>query len=131
MKTELFVRDLMSPHVVTCLRDTPIPQVARHMRDADISAVVVVDHEGFLEGLISQTDLVMLRAHDEYWQGLHAEHVMIRNVICTTPDTPLGDALELLIARRIHRVVIVEDCNRRSKPLGILSLTDVVRDMAG
>lgn len=130
MAKQELVRDLMSPHVATCLRDTPIPQVARQMRDLDVSALVVVDENGLLEGIISRTDLVTLRAHEEYWQGLRAEHVMIANVVCVTPDTPLADAMALLLAKKIHRLVVVEDNTKRSKPLGIISITDVVRDMA-
>jgi len=130
MTAEMLVKDLMSRTVATCKRDTPIPQVARQMRDLDISALVVVDTDGFMEGLISSTDLVTLRAHDEYWHGLRAEHVMVKKVICVTGDTPLHQALAVLLARKIHRVVVVDDCDQPSKPLGILSITDIVRDMA-
>lgn len=130
MANQELVRDLMSSRVATCQRDTPIPQVARQMRDLDVSALVVIDENGLLEGIISRTDLVTLRAHEEYWQGLRAEHVMISNVVCVTPDTPLADAMAVLLARKIHRLVVVEDAAQRSKPLGIFSITDVVRDMA-
>ncbi|MBI5033110.1 MAG: CBS domain-containing protein [Chloroflexi bacterium] len=130
MTPEPLVRDLMSRNVLTCQCDTPIPQVARLMRDHDVSALVVVDSEGMMDGLISRTDLVMLRAHDEYWHGLRAEHVMVKHVICATPDTPLRDAVTLLLARKIHRLIVLEDCDKRSKPLGVLSITDIVRDMA-
>ncbi len=130
MTQEPLVRDLMSRQVFTCQRDTPIPEVARRMRDYNVSALVVVDSQGIMEGLISRTDLVTLRAHDEYWHGLTAEHVMVKHVICATPDTPLRDALGLLLARKIHRLIVVEDCEHPSKPLGVLSLTDIVRDMA-
>lgn len=130
MAKQTLVRDLMSSTVVTCKRDTPIPEVARLMRDQDVSALVVADEQGFMEGLISRTDLVTLRAHEEYWHGLRAEHVMIKNVVAVTPDTPLAEALALLIGRKIHRLVVVESLDKRSKPLGVLSITDIVRDMA-
>ena len=130
MTAELLVRDLMSQAVISCKRDTPIPQVAHLMRDQDVSALVVVDDKGYIEGLISRTDLVTLRAHDEYWQGLRAEHVMVKKVICVTPETPLHEALAILLARKIHRLVVTDDCDQNSKPLGMLSITDIVRDMA-
>ena len=130
MTLEPFVRDLMSHTVATCRRDTPIPQVARQMRDLDVSALVVVDDQGIMEGLVTRTDLVTLRAHEEYWHGLHAEHVMVKNVVCVTPDMLLRDALGLLLSRKIHRVIVVEDCEQRSKPLGVLSITDIVSEMA-
>jgi signal-transduction protein with cAMP-binding, CBS, and nucleotidyltransferase domain len=130
MPSQDLVRNLMTPQVATCQRDTPIPEVARQMRDLDVSALVVVDENGYMEGLISRTDLVTLRAHEEYWNGLRAEHVMIKNVVCVTPDTPLSDALAIILARKIHRLIVVEDCNAPAKPLGVFSITDVVRDMA-
>jgi signal-transduction protein with cAMP-binding, CBS, and nucleotidyltransferase domain len=124
------VRDLMTSPVATCKRDTPIPQVARQMRDLDVSALIEVDDAGWMEGLISRTDLATLRAHEEYWHGLRAEHVMIQNVVWVAPTTPLSEAIELMLARKIHRVVVVENLQGHLKPIGILSLTDVVRDMA-
>lgn len=130
MASQALVRDLMSPHVATCTRDTPIPQVARQMSDLDVSALVVVDENGLLEGILSRTDLATLRAHEEYWQGLRAEHVMVSSVVCVSPDTPVTEALALLLARKIHRLVVVENPATRSKPVGIFSITDVVRDMA-
>ncbi len=131
MVKEPMVRDLMHSNVFTCARDTPIPEIARRMTQLDISALAVVDDEGYLAGVISRTDLVTLRAHDEYWHGLRAEHVMVKEVLCATPDTPLADALKLLLTRRVHRLFVVDRLDERSKPVGVLSLTDVVRDMAG
>ena len=55
MSNEPLVRDLMHPTVVSCTRDTAIPEVARRMTELDISALAVVDGEGYLEGLISRT----------------------------------------------------------------------------
>lgn len=130
MNTRSLVRDLMTSPVATCKRDTPIPQVARQMRDLDVSALIVVDDAGMMEGLISRTDLATLRAHEEYWHGLRAEHVMIQNVVWVPPDSPLSTAIELMLTHKIHRVVVAEDLHGRLKPIGILSLTDVVRDMA-
>ena len=130
MSNEPLVRDLMHPTVVSCTRDTAIPEVARRMTELDISALAVVDGEGYLEGLISRTDLVTLRAHDEFWHGLRAEHVMVKEVLCVTPDTLLTDALKLLLTRKVHRLFVVEHIGERAKPVGVLSITDIVRDMA-
>ncbi len=131
MPNEPLVRDLMRPNVIGCARDTPIPEVARRMTELDISALAVIDSEGYLEGLISRTDLVTLRAHEEYWHGLRAEHVMVKNVLAVTPDTLLTDALKILLTHKVHRLFVVERIGERLKPVGVLSITDIVRDMAG
>lgn len=131
MPNEPLVRDLMRPNVIGCARDTPIPEVARRMTELDISALAVIDSAGYLEGLISRTDLVTLRAHEEYWHGLRAEHVMVKNVLAVTPDTLLTDALKILLTHKVHRLFVVERIGGRLKPVGVLSITDIVRDMAG
>ena len=131
MPNEPLVRDLMRPNVIGCARDTPIPEVARRMTELDISALAVIDGAGYLEGLISRTDLVTLRAHEEYWHGLRAEHVMVKNVLAVTPDTLLTDALKILLTHKVHRLFVVERIGERLKPVGVLSITDIVRDMAG
>ena len=131
MPNEPLVRDLMRPNVIGCARDTPIPEVARRMTELDISALAVIDSAGYLEGLISRTDLVTLRAHEEYWHGLRAEHVMVKNVLAVTPDTLLTDALKILLTHKVHRLFVVERIGERLKPVGVLSITDIVRDMAG
>jgi len=113
------------------MRDTLIPEIARRMTELDISALAVVDSEGYLAGVISRTDLVTLRAHEEYWHGLRAEHVMVKDVLCVTPDTLLVDALKLLLTRKVHRLFVVDHIGQHSKLVGVLSITDVVRDMAG
>ena len=131
MPNEPLVRDLMRPNVIGCARDTPIPEVVRRMTELDISALAVIDGAGYLEGLISRTDLVTLRAHEEYWHGLRAEHVMVKNVLAVTPDTLLTDALKILLTHKVHRLFVVERIGERLKPVGVLSITDIVRDMAG
>jgi CBS domain-containing protein len=127
---EPLVRDLMHAGIVSCAPETPMPEVARQMNANDVSALAVVNAEGNLVGVISRTDLVVLRAHEEFWHGLRAEHVMHQDVMCVTPDTPLNEALNMLIVRRIHRLFVVDECGEHAKPIGVLSMTDIVRDMA-
>jgi len=102
------------------------------MTTYDVSAVVVTDVEGNLSGIISRTDLVKLRGFDEYWHGLTASHAMQADVITCTPDMPMREASKLLVTNRIHRLVVVEAAGTSEalRPVGILSQTDIVRDMA-
>ncbi len=125
-----WVRDLMSTTIVSCSKDTPIPDVAAAMSRHNVSAIIVIDEDGYLAGLITRTDLVVLRAYDEYWQAMQARHVMIRNVITTSPSTSVRQASQELTKRRIHRLIVVEEDERGRRPVGVLSTTDIVRDMA-
>lgn len=125
------VRDLMSTTIIQCTKETPIQEVAARMSQHDVSAVVVVDEDGYLAGIITRTDMVVLRAYDEYWQAMQARHVMMHNVITASPDTSVRQASQELTKRRIHRLIVVEDDDRGLRPVGVLSTTDIVRDMAG
>ncbi len=126
-----WVRDLMSTTIIQCTKETPIQEVAARMSQHDVSAVVVVDEDGYLAGIITRTDMVVLRAYDEYWQAMQARHVMMHNVITASPDTSVRQASQELTKRRIHRLIVVEDDDRGLRPVGVLSTTDIVRDMAG
>ncbi|NCC33010.1 MAG: CBS domain-containing protein, partial [Chloroflexia bacterium] len=118
--------------VLTCSRDTPIQDVARQMADNDVSALIVVNEDGDMIGLISRTDLVNARLYEQYWKhwrGLTAGHIMVTDVVSVRSQDTMQDASKLMMERRIHRVVVL-DSDAGKKPLGILSVTDVVRDIA-
>ncbi|MCP4164995.1 MAG: CBS domain-containing protein [Chloroflexi bacterium] len=124
------VGEVMHEGVIACQADTPLSSVARAMSERDIRAVVVVDAGGYLEGLISQTDLVKAEASNNKFTTLPdilPEHIMTKDVITTTPDEALSEAVNKLIENRIHRLVVVQPENGHNKPIGILSVTDLVR----
>lgn len=119
--------------VLTCLRETPIQDVARQMSEQDVSALVVVNDEGHLIGLISRTDLVNARLYEQYWKhwrGLTAGHIMVTDVVSVHTSDSMQEASRLMMERRIHRVVVVEADGEGVRPIGVVSVTDVVRDIA-
>ncbi len=127
------VEMVMHRGVLTCKRDTPVQDVARKMSERDVSALVVVNDNGYMIGLISRTDLVNARLYEQYWKhwrGLTAGHIMVTDVISVRQDDTLQHASVLMMERKIHRVVVVESTEHGLRPIGILSVTDLVRDMA-
>jgi signal-transduction protein with cAMP-binding, CBS, and nucleotidyltransferase domain len=130
---ERTVSEIMHSGVLTCLRETPIQDVARRMSEEDISALVVVDDDGVMVGLISRTDLVNARLYEQYWKhwrGLTAGHIMVTDVVSVHLSDPVQHASKQMMERRIHRVVVVEEGEKGVRPVGILSITDLVRDIA-
>lgn len=127
------VRAWMHAGVLTCRPETPAAEVADLMSAHDVSALVVVDDEGYALGVISRTDLVnavFVQPYFAHWRGLTARHLMSSPVISVTADTPLAEAARLLHERRVHRLVVTEPDGDRQRPVGILSLTDLVRHLA-
>jgi CBS domain-containing protein len=123
------VRDWMHVGVVGCRPETPVTEVARTMRAHHVSALVVTDAAGLAVGVISRTDLANVSFVETYlthWRGMEARHLMTSPVVSVRPDTPVAEAIALLRARRIHRLVVTEPAERGERPVGILSMTDIV-----
>ena len=130
MAQQVTVRDWMHPGVITCRPDTSVDEVAETMEVKDISALVVVDRSGDAIGVISRTDLVNARFIQPYlkhWRGMTAAHLMSKPVISVAPDTKIKAAVEMLQEKRIHRLVVVETTAGLTRPVGILSVTDLAK----
>jgi CBS domain-containing protein len=127
MKDKL-VRDVMHRKVMSCRVDTPLREVARRLDSEKINALIVVDESGDLSGVVSQTDLVKVCERD--WETMVAEDVMTSDVVTVVADIPVLAAVELMVDNQIHRVVITQGGLAPRRPVGVLSMTDVVREMA-
>ena len=122
------VRHWMHLGVITCAPDTSAEEVAATMKAHDVSALVVVDAEGYAVGLISRTDLVnatFVEPYLRHWRGLSARHLMTSPVISVRADAPIEEAVRAIRKRRIHRVVVTVEEGTRERPIGILSVTDL------
>lgn len=126
------VKDWMHAVVHACGPDTPWSEVADAIARHDISAIVVVDAEGYAVGVVSRTDLLNATFVEPYmkaWRGLAARHLMSSPVVSVRADSPVDEAARIMREKRIHRVVVTEVEGGRERPVGILSLTDLVRHM--
>ena len=93
-------------------------------------SVVVVKNDQIV-GVVSITDIVMARqgrTKGETRQTLAGE---VMSPGCTTVDieTPMSTAISTMMKRRIHRLVVTEQQGERDVPVGILSMSDMVRSL--
>jgi len=122
----------MHAGAVTCRPDTPVTEVARTMQAEHISALVVTDAQGLAVGVISKTDLAnstFVEAYLAHWRGMEARHLMTSPAVSVRPETPIAEAVGLLRRRKIHRLVVTEPADGGERPVGILSMTDIVARM--
>lgn len=127
------VRDVMHEGIVACEARLSLPEAAHLMTEKHVRALVVTDERCGLCGIIAQSDLVNAALHPtgrDAWKSLTVGDVMTRDVLTVTPDAPLSEAAKLMVANRIHRVVVVADGDTCA-PIGVLSMGDLVRDMMG
>jgi len=122
------VRDVMHRGVITCWVDELLPDIVRRLNEYNINALFVLDDSGRAEGVISQTDLA--RAYTEgNWQERAAEEIMTPDVVTIIADIPVEAAVQIMLDKHIHRLLIVQGGLTPNRPVGVLSLTDVIREM--
>lgn len=127
---DLTVRDLMHHGVVACRPNDSLAGVVEIMREAHVSAIVVLDEHERMEGILSTTDLARAFASAPERSQLpevFPYHLMTRDVLVTWPDEPLIEATDRMLSHSVHRLVVVESESERNLPVGILSITDLAR----
>jgi CBS domain-containing protein len=136
MKTPAFVRDLMTPDVVTVERNEKLRIADDVMRLGRIRHLPVVDGEGKLAGIVTQRDLFHSALLKALGYGSHAQQqaldlvvikeAMRTEVTTTTLDTPLVDAAKVMLERKIGCLVVMDG----EKIAGILTEADFVKLIA-
>lgn len=146
------VGDVMSRDPITATPDTPLTEVIRILAERRISGLPVVDQNGKLVGVISETDLmwresgvtppayimlldsvIYLENPARYDRDLHKAlgqtvgEVMSSNPMTISPDKSLQEAARLMHERGVHRLPVL-DANEQV--VGILTRGDIVRAMA-
>lgn len=130
---ELTVASLMTAGPIVVDLETLLPDVAALLSGHRIGGTPVVDGTGAVVGVISETDLVRVQATDDLWArwpGLRAKHLMSTPVVSITAGQSIAEAAQLMEATGVHRLIVVDD-EDGTTPVGILSLGDLVRGMAG
>jgi pyruvate-ferredoxin/flavodoxin oxidoreductase len=126
----LTVAEAMHAGVISCAGDEPLPEVVARMSAKQISAIVVLDGGGGMEGVLSTTDLARASRVPTERLGmpeLRPKDLMTRDVLVTWPSEPLTAAVDRMLAHQVHRLVVVNSPGDTRHPVGILSLTDVAR----
>ena len=126
---DLRVADLMTIDPVVVAVDATIEEAEELLRRNRITGLPVVDSDGRLVGVISQTDLLYLDVPAVQALIRHHERgVRVGEVMSTPPVTIDGGATLLAAARTMvdehfHRLVAVDGTGR---PIGVISAMDFV-----
>ncbi len=123
------VGDVMSDTFLVCREDNTVLSAARTMTQAGWRSIIVVNSKGKLEGVISGHDLVRL-AGDIVDENLKVSELMNRNFITIDINSSLQQAADLMIQNHQHRVIVIDENDSDSFPLGVISSFDMVAEMA-
>ena len=127
MDRERRVRDIYHKGVILCKPDSPLQEVVRVMADTEIHAVMVTEREGEPPvGVVSHIDVIAHYGED--LTAIQAQDVMTSKVINISEDATVEEAAKKLLESNIHRLLVV---NEEGRPVGILSTTDIIREIRG
>jgi CBS domain-containing protein len=107
---------------------TPTIKAYNHLIRHKISALAVLDENQKLVGNLSASDLRGLT--DETLNTLRQpvnqfiHNTGQKNLVCCSPEEKLDMAMNKLVENKVHRLWVTDEQN---KPVGVLSLTDVIR----
>ena len=119
------VKDLMSVNITCVSENTPVSQIAAHMRSDNVGSLPVCDDMGRLKGIVTDRDIV-LRALAKAGSpcspsDMTTKDIMTNNPVTVSPHTDIHDAALMFSAYQIRRLPVVE----ASKLVGMLSLADI------
>jgi CBS domain-containing protein len=137
--------DVMTTEIVTASPDTAVSEIARLMLERHISAVLILDHQGQLMGIVTEGDLLRRyesgterkrsrwaetftdssRLAAEYVKshGRKAKDVMTRDVVVVAESTPLQKIADTFESRKIKQVAVT----REERPIGIVSRANLLQ----
>ncbi len=115
------------PSLITATMNDRMTEVIVRMRENAVSQLPVVDEKGFLQGIVSEVDLLdhMLSTEYEREPDQTIAAILNKEVRTAMPDAPLSDVLPELLSSKV--VVLTDDLRR---PVGILTMIDALEYIA-
>ncbi|MBW1991763.1 MAG: CBS domain-containing protein [Deltaproteobacteria bacterium] len=147
----LQAREIMTREVITVSPEASVEDLARLLETHRISGVPVVEENGRLVGVVTQSDLIQ-RSRDlelppalnildlhlfletpshfkrrlEKMLGDTVRQVMTPNPLTIPPDMPVKDIAVLMDRRKVHTLPVLEG----GKLVGIVGKMDLIRALA-
>lgn len=124
----MFVSDIVKfkgGSIISVDPEDPIDAAIREMVTHRIGAVLVVDQQGQIAGILSERDLVRaLQRHGRALFDKKVQDLMTTPVITCSLGDPVAAIEGMMTANRFRHVPVVE----QGKLVGIISIGDVVKN---
>lgn len=129
----MLVYERMSKPVISVQPDMPIQEALNLMRREKIRRAPVVDKQGRLVGIVSETDLLHASPSDatslSVWElnylisKIKVQEVMSAEVLSVTPDTPVEAAARMMVDNAIGGMPVLRD----HEVVGMITETDLFK----
>src|SRR6476469_2565180 len=104
--------------------DVTVHDAARYLRERQVRAVCVLDTDGRLVGVVSQSDISdKVAAENKCPAWMRVTEIMSTSLVTVTTDRPLPDCLRLMEQHGIYHLLVVDAAGAFR---GMLSVTDLL-----
>ena len=123
------VGDLMHKGVIACSPEAPLNEIVRIINDISVHAIVLMDPNGQALGIITHMDII--RFYGEDLNQLAAREIMSDQVFEIESDQPVKHAADQMQERSVEHLLVVESQDDTRQPVGVISTTDLIKEMRG
>jgi signal-transduction protein with cAMP-binding, CBS, and nucleotidyltransferase domain len=99
-----------------------------HGRLCDNNAVVVVDAEGNLEGIVTRINAVKAILARPDWKSIPVRDLMVKEVLHVPNHVTLAEAAQEMLNADVHQLVITGPPEGGAVAIGIVTLQDVLKN---
>ncbi|MBX7075988.1 MAG: CBS domain-containing protein [Methanobacteriaceae archaeon] len=115
------IRTIMTSDIVAMSHKESINEAVKVMIENEIGSIPVLSDDDKIVGIITERDFALSMAGlltDEIVQD-----VMIKDVITTTPGTPIESSTKIMVRNNLRRIPVVSG----DKLVGIITSTDILK----
>jgi len=110
--------------VITVNKQTTVISAAQTMNQRKLGCLPVVAGQGYVIGIITDTDIVRKIAATSLDPGTAlVEELMTKDVITARPTQSLIEVAQTLVSKKLKRIPVTDDNNYL---LGVISITDII-----
>ena len=122
------ILDRKGADVITIWPGASLQSAVERMASRNIGALVVVDDEGKIVGMVSERDVVLaLAASAEKAPAQSVTDVMSRRLLTCGPDDSLAELMAVMTEHRVRHLPVVD----HGQLLGLVSIGDLVKARLG
>ena len=115
------VKEIMTRDVISISPKFSIRESVDLMTENGIGSLPIVDTEDKLVGIVTERDFALALAGSLTNETVG--DIMIKDVITTTPGTPIESCSKIMVRNNLRRIPVVEE----EKLIGIVTSTDILR----
>ena len=119
------VEEVMSRDPLTISASSSIAEAARLMREGDTGAMIVVDEQESVEGILTDRDIAIRAVADERDPSdTRVGEIASTDLDTLSPGSSVKDAVRLMREQAVRRLPVVDS----GRPVGIVSIGDLAEE---